>query len=643
MDFRRREVERVAQPGRQREVRRDLPVVLDEVFLRSRPLLDLLLLQIDREGLHLSEEETRQRRPGPAGARLVAADGVERERPGGGRRLDDVQALPAPVDAGLQEVAPLHPGQRVGDLRHAGREVRRGVGRRAELLVAADEEGRQRVGETRARRNAGEAQRRAGRGVERRGGPVNGAARVAEADLVEERRREGALVVGRERPRVRQLRPERAGRHAAAVGERRDRREVVVEVRQTPEQVVAIRRRVIEADVPLVLVVDLGRGAAVIVGRAGGGRQRVVRQERDGDRIELRRRNRVAGKRGSYRAGRGIEDGRHLAGDRFREDTLALQRRRHRRDDGARDVLALSLIVGEEERPIAPQGTAGRGAELVAAVLRLRPGGLEEVARVERFVAQEFERVAVQRVRAGARREIDDAAVEAPELGGRAVALDPEFLDRVDHGEECHLPRLWLQHRDAVEEILVRARPAAVDARQLRTRRKRDARRERRERDEGASVEGQRRHAIVRDDGAEAGGLGPERRRRRGDRDPLLNAAGGEPDVGPRRFARRHMKAAPRHRREPVERDLEPVVARRQDRGAVEAVHAGRHAALLPGRRVRDRDRCRRDRRAVRVHHEAAHRSRSDLAGAGAQPQPHTQQHAHPPSLHTHKPVVQRD
>ena len=37
-------------------------------------------------------------------ARQIAAERVERERPGGRRRLDDVQPLPAPVEAGLDRV-----------------------------------------------------------------------------------------------------------------------------------------------------------------------------------------------------------------------------------------------------------------------------------------------------------------------------------------------------------------------------------------------------------------------------------------------------------------------------------------------------------------------------------------------------------
>ena len=59
----------------------------------------------------------------------------EREGAGRRRRLKHVQSLPAIVEPHLQRVASLQPGERVGDFRHAGVEVGRGIGRRAELLV----------------------------------------------------------------------------------------------------------------------------------------------------------------------------------------------------------------------------------------------------------------------------------------------------------------------------------------------------------------------------------------------------------------------------------------------------------------------------------------------------------------------------
>ena len=174
--------------------------------------------------------------------------------------------------------------------------------------------------------------------------------------------------------------------------------------------------------------------------------------------------------------------------------------------------------------------------------VRLRLGStLKEVPRVQRLVAEELERVRRETSFVpDFGRQVDHAAVEAAELGRRAVALDLELLDRVDDRKERDLARLGLQHRDAVEEVLVRARPAAVDARQLRVRRQRDAGRERRERDEGAAVQRQlRRPARCSTTVPEAGGLGAEHRRVGRDCHLLADVADGELEVEARLLAGR--------------------------------------------------------------------------------------------------------
>src|SRR5262249_30806725 len=158
--------------------------------------------------------------------------------------------------------------------------------------------------------------------------------------------------------------------------------------------------------------------------------------------------------------------------DGFRENALPLQQRRNGRDHRATDVLPLTLIVHEEERAIADERPAERPARLVPAIVRLDGiHRLEEVPRVERFIPEELESCPVPCVGAALRRQVDDAAVEAAEFGGRTVALDLELLNRVDDREERNLTRLGLQDRDAVEQILVRPWSSAVDSRQLRIRR----------------------------------------------------------------------------------------------------------------------------------------------------------------------------
>ena len=78
--------------------------------------------------------------------------------------------------------------------------------------------------------------------------------------------------------------------------------------------------------------------------------------------------------------------------DRRREDPLPLgQRRNHAESRDARP-LPRALPIGEEKRLVGLQRTAQSQAVLVAAELRLRPRLREQVARIERLVAEEFER-----------------------------------------------------------------------------------------------------------------------------------------------------------------------------------------------------------------------------------------------------------
>ena len=67
-----RKVERIAKAGVEREAGRDLPVVLDEVLLKARAFLNLRVLQIDREELHLTEEKAGDWRAGVRRARSLA-------------------------------------------------------------------------------------------------------------------------------------------------------------------------------------------------------------------------------------------------------------------------------------------------------------------------------------------------------------------------------------------------------------------------------------------------------------------------------------------------------------------------------------------------------------------------------------------
>src|SRR5262249_41700249 len=102
VDLGRRKVERVAEPGADRQAIRDAPVVLNEVLLEPRAFLDVRLLQVDREGLDLSEQKTRERRAGVRGSRLIAEQVAEHEVASRKRRLHDVEPLPSPIETHLQ-------------------------------------------------------------------------------------------------------------------------------------------------------------------------------------------------------------------------------------------------------------------------------------------------------------------------------------------------------------------------------------------------------------------------------------------------------------------------------------------------------------------------------------------------------------
>jgi len=140
------------------------------------------------------------------------------------------------------------------------------------------------------------------------------------------------------------------------------------------------------------------------------------------------------------------------------------------------------------------------------------------------------------------------AAIEAAEFGRRAVAFDLELLDRVDDRIDRDLSRFRLQHRDAVEQVLVGPRPAAVDARQQRVRRQRNTRRDAGQRDERAAVQRYLRHLLVADAGAEAAGFSADDRRVGGDGHLFADAADAELEINARLLARREMNACATYR-----------------------------------------------------------------------------------------------
>ncbi len=359
------------------------------------------------------------------------------------------------------------------------------------------------------------------------------------------------------------------GNGAAAVRKRRYRQRVLAKVREPPERLIAIARKsVVDAHVALILIDHLVARPRVVVRRGGVGWERVSVEQRQSDRIHGASWNRVAGKllpRIPNRCRRIV--------DILAEYTRTLGERGHVGRHRAADALALTLIVGKKERSILHDRPAEHAAVLMPAVVRLhRVARLEVVGGVEVFITEELEEVAANRIAARLRREIDHPTIEPSEFGGRAVALDLELLDRVDHRVVGHLSRLRLQHRNAVEEIFIGSRSASVDARQDGIGRQRDARNDGGEHDEEAAVQRQLHHLLVLNDGPEACGLASRDRRIGNDRHLLANITDAEVEVDSRLFAGLEANAGAPDGLESGELDVETVFAGRQACGGVDAI-----------------------------------------------------------------------
>src|SRR5260221_1480136 len=103
------------------------------------PVPDLRLLQVDRELLHLAQKKTGQRGSRVGDSGKIREEIAEHERPCRRRRLHNVETLPPEVRAHLERMPSCQPCQGIGNLRHAGAEIARGVGWRSKLLIAGDE------------------------------------------------------------------------------------------------------------------------------------------------------------------------------------------------------------------------------------------------------------------------------------------------------------------------------------------------------------------------------------------------------------------------------------------------------------------------------------------------------------------------
>src|SRR5262245_27886514 len=112
-----------------------------------------------------------------------------------------------------------------------------------------------------------------------------------------------------------------------------------------------------------------------------------------------------------------------------------------------------------------PNRAADRAAELIHAKRRLlAPRAIvEKVVGVEGVVAQEFVERAMRVLAARTRRDVDDAAAEAPELRRDVIAFDLEFLRGFDRWNRRYLVGEPSCRRHTVNRHLVRLVASAVD------------------------------------------------------------------------------------------------------------------------------------------------------------------------------------
>jgi hypothetical protein len=246
-------------------------------------------------------------------------------------------------------------------------------------------------------------------------------------------------------------------------------------------------------------------------------------------------------------------------GARPSEVAPALGRVGHDHVDNVPLIAPLPLVAGEEERSGLHNRPAQRRAELIALEVLLLRG--EEVLRVERVVAQEFERAAVEGVGPRLGDGVERAA-SAMELGGVGVLLDAELLQRVDRRLNPGAALVLFGDVHAVEqEARLLPADAAYDVavhdfrphglHVSRRRQQRGARRELGQLVKAAAVQRQVDDLLVGDDVAQRRRFRVQQRRPCGDEDIGGQSAHRERQVHARRLPDRQLHAIANRRLEP--------------------------------------------------------------------------------------------
>ena len=339
-----REIERISDAEIQRQPWRELPIIPRESLGNVRARLDHVLLNVDREGVHLAQQQGRQRVAAASDSGGIAARSGEGKRSCGIRWIEHIERLTTDVNPKLERVATAHQREGVEVFGDRGRKVGIRSSRGSDLLQARDSEN----GKHRAERVGRQSRNGDTAILERR--LVQVPAGVAEAQLIQSAGRKGPVIIPNESiaPSER-VTDDSRGQTSTSVRQRSDGSVIVAKIRITAENAMLFAKVPINAKIRLVLIVRFRRRADVVVG-SGHVRQRVVAKDQTAQAIEPAGRNVVARKLRARRCG-GIVD-------RLCKDALALSERWHDTESRQTGAKARALPVHEKEGLVVLNGSA---------------------------------------------------------------------------------------------------------------------------------------------------------------------------------------------------------------------------------------------------------------------------------------------
>src|SRR5438876_3191317 len=126
----------------------------------------------------------------------------------------------------------------------------------------------------------------------------------------------------------------------------------------------------------------------------------------------------------------------------------------HTRGEGASLTQPIALVARETEHLVLNDWPAHIYAKLVLSKRRNWQSGTgrEIVVGVKNFVAKEFIRRTMKRVRSRFRREIDYSTGETPVFRSQIIRLDLEFLNGILRRDNCHDVQVRTVSRNAVQK-----------------------------------------------------------------------------------------------------------------------------------------------------------------------------------------------